>query len=472
MNILVIGNGFDIAHGLPTTYKDFLKFVEQICRIEVFHGYVNEFESKNEQFNELDTGVAKYIDTVIRHNTKPHMAVKDIYKNQQNFIIDEIIQLAKKNYWIEWFQKSETLIEDGWIDCESEISRVIQRFEEIYKLIPCKISNLSEDEQKTINFFLKAESMTDRITKSGFMKYKEIMTNDLNRLIRCLELYLEDCVRNIDKSLLSTDIYNLAVDKVLSFNYTDTYTRLYSCKNRNIEYDYIHGKSKINQESANNMVLGIDEYLNNDECRNNTIFIEFKKYFQRIHKATGCSYKGWLEEIEESNCEEHNVYIFGHSLDCTDKDVLEELITNDKVRTSIFYKDAEQYGKQIANLVKLLKKDVLISMTYANNPKIKFVLQKPMIDKQNSEWQILNDINSLWKLHELNTAEIIILSDRINQKIEGKNLSYFYNQRKVISLYDALIPCGWCNEKNRNILLDIAYLLFDEEELIIQLSQP
>ncbi len=29
MNILVIGNGFDIAHGLPTTYKDFLKFIEK-----------------------------------------------------------------------------------------------------------------------------------------------------------------------------------------------------------------------------------------------------------------------------------------------------------------------------------------------------------------------------------------------------------------------------------------------------------
>lgn len=28
MNILVIGNGFDLAHGLPTRYTDFLKFTE------------------------------------------------------------------------------------------------------------------------------------------------------------------------------------------------------------------------------------------------------------------------------------------------------------------------------------------------------------------------------------------------------------------------------------------------------------
>ena len=28
MNILVIGNGFDLAHDLPTKYNDFLEFVE------------------------------------------------------------------------------------------------------------------------------------------------------------------------------------------------------------------------------------------------------------------------------------------------------------------------------------------------------------------------------------------------------------------------------------------------------------
>ncbi|OOM09319.1 AbiH family protein [Clostridium saccharobutylicum] len=28
MNLLVIGNGFDLAHGLPTKYSDFLGFVK------------------------------------------------------------------------------------------------------------------------------------------------------------------------------------------------------------------------------------------------------------------------------------------------------------------------------------------------------------------------------------------------------------------------------------------------------------
>lgn len=37
MNILVIGNGFDLAHKLPTSYKDFLGFIT----------YVNSFYNSN-----------------------------------------------------------------------------------------------------------------------------------------------------------------------------------------------------------------------------------------------------------------------------------------------------------------------------------------------------------------------------------------------------------------------------------------
>ena len=32
MNILIIGNGFDLAHGLPTTYSDVLNFLYYITK--------------------------------------------------------------------------------------------------------------------------------------------------------------------------------------------------------------------------------------------------------------------------------------------------------------------------------------------------------------------------------------------------------------------------------------------------------
>ena len=48
LNILVLGNGFDLAHGLPTSYKDFLDYlsvIEFLCDEHNKHqSYPNEKE--------------------------------------------------------------------------------------------------------------------------------------------------------------------------------------------------------------------------------------------------------------------------------------------------------------------------------------------------------------------------------------------------------------------------------------------
>lgn len=46
MNILVVGNGFDLAHGLPTKYGDFLEF---IYALRMFECNKNWFNSDSEK---------------------------------------------------------------------------------------------------------------------------------------------------------------------------------------------------------------------------------------------------------------------------------------------------------------------------------------------------------------------------------------------------------------------------------------
>lgn len=43
MNILVIGNGFDLAHGLKTTYKDFLIFCNKGTEYDEIINGENEY---------------------------------------------------------------------------------------------------------------------------------------------------------------------------------------------------------------------------------------------------------------------------------------------------------------------------------------------------------------------------------------------------------------------------------------------
>ena len=46
MNILIIGNGFDLAHRLPTSYTDFLKFFHSVEKMPIFCGTNKEYEER------------------------------------------------------------------------------------------------------------------------------------------------------------------------------------------------------------------------------------------------------------------------------------------------------------------------------------------------------------------------------------------------------------------------------------------
>ena len=102
------------------------------------------------------------------------------------------------------------------------------------------------------------------------------------------------------------------------------------------------------------MVLGIDEYLDERERNRQLEYVAFKKYYQRIFKHTDYFYSDWFKSSLPKN-----LYIIGHSLDVTDKEVLKYLILHQNVQTTIFYHNKESNGKQIANLVKLIGYDNL-----------------------------------------------------------------------------------------------------------------
>lgn len=372
MNILVIGNGFDLAHGLQTSYRDFLRFTDEFMIYKKAKDNGQELSWNDDD----DTRFFQYFIDLFNKSQNDEKAKK---------IINELYMLIKDNVWLSHFKDAQ--IEKGWIDFESEISRVVQTLEDVRKVVENSLMQGKRD--------VKIEEYQKRILRhvgngvenieNAVKIPKERGLKDLDRLIRCLEIYLSDYINNIHQEKTLPDIEYLPVlDKILSFNYTNTYERLY--KNHSyMEFDYIHGKADIRRNiDTNNMVLGIDEYLKGDEKNENVEFIAFKKYYQRIHKETGCLYKNWVAEIKsdkkiseitsihkedgkdvisKKDVKYHNLFIFGHSLDITDKDVLKDLIMNDNVQTVIYYMDRDDYGKKIANLVKVIGQDELIRRT-------------------------------------------------------------------------------------------------------------
>lgn len=143
------------------------------------------------------------------------------------------------------------------------------------------------------------------------------------------------------------------------------------------------------------MVLGIDEYWGENERNERTNFTIFKKFSQRIQKHTGNeSYKFLkvIRQIFEKNKNSFpnfvnkldlhpygvsNVYIFGHSLDITDKDILSSFIGDDSTSVTVFCKDKGTEGELIANTIKLITEERLIEKSNNVPPKLQYkVLNK------------------------------------------------------------------------------------------------
>ena len=398
MNILVIGNGFDLAHGLPTKYGDFLEFVRVI---EKLYDELKDMWSETYIVAVLN---GCNLDSKIKNNIS--VVLKSRKSNEvlsQN--LDNLYKLVEYNFWIEYFSHGGRSGNRNWIDFESEIRDVIKSIDG-----DMQGQNFNEQIQQLSNNYLR-DVFLFRHRGLGNQKerrhitYEELrntLIQDLQDLIWAFDIYLYDFIENMQCEKISLDMKDKCFDNVLSFNYTDTYKRIYDV-NGLAQYNYIHGKTSLDHVSNNNnMVLGIDEYLSDKRKNRDIQFIAFKKFYQRIYKGTGCDYKDWIYTIKESgkaiesrlkieypvqipffkftNDTRHNLCIFGHSLDASDKDILRDLILNDNVYTTIFYFNKDDLGSKIANLVKVIGQDELIRRTGGSTKTIEFKLQQDMVE--------------------------------------------------------------------------------------------
>ena len=92
--ILLIGNGFDLAHGLPTSYSYFLDFCDKVSRIFTYLMHVDEKVYEKSALNiwEVDDSIkAKLLEWYKRRNENPDKLAVEIYNN------------IKENIWIHYF---------------------------------------------------------------------------------------------------------------------------------------------------------------------------------------------------------------------------------------------------------------------------------------------------------------------------------------------------------------------------------
>lgn len=416
MNVLLIGNGFDLAHGLPTTYRDFLNFCDSVVTISETTDYAFALlllQGICEKWNPPSSIRTQLQGALFCRDNIHH---SDLQNSAALNTVNDVYSHIHDNLWFHYFKKRLSFLGYNWIDFEKEISYVIQMLETVQITLDehSDLRRLSKKDKVALeaiseDFGKNCYSLCG--DKETLVSTRNTLSNDLDRLTHALELYLSAFVNaiNIPEADICTDIPHNP-DKVLSFNYTNTHERILNLHS-NAEYCYIHGKaSNTNTTESCNMVLGIDEYLDDDRKNSDLEFLHFKKFYQRLYKSTDSTYLTWFDTIkieysdyiEESKyalsnnttvagisiprhllkprLKMHTLYIFGHSLDVTDGDVLRQFICNDNVQTKIYYHrkhehDKSVLGQLIHNLVRIIGQDELIRRTGGSHKTIEFIPQ-------------------------------------------------------------------------------------------------
>lgn len=353
MRILILGNGFDLANGLPTRYSEFLDFIESFSSV-----YKLVTEKGINALSNTEKSKYKFMDELIF---------------EKESLCVEFQKMIDDNFWIFYFLKKQGLGEN-WIDFEKEIADVVKSLDMDMK----DLRRVNEDGDFTTLSNNLLDSFYSSRGVNGCKEVIEKMQNDLNRLIRAFEIYLSAWIDNIEIENLDEDIVNIRPNVVLTFNYSNTFERAYKGDN-DIKICHIHGvASEINkfEDEKTNIVIGIDEYLEGEAKNQNLDFVEFKKFYQRICKRNDNRYQFWLESITSESKMAHEVYIFGHSLDITDADILRSFIMLKNVKTTIFYKDKATYKRQIMNLIRMIGQENLIAKLGGKNPSLFFIKQK------------------------------------------------------------------------------------------------
>jgi hypothetical protein len=247
------------------------------------------------------------------------------------------------------------------------------------KVIVDNIKNVFEDFVKTFEIYCGAFVNNLPIVDSNFERNIRQKNNGNIDFVTIFNRIREDI----------PDVLPLwGFDKVLSFNYTNTYERVYVNEKelrQNVtgepidsqkepEICYIHGKA-----GEGNIIIGIDEYLTDGRENTDFSFIEFKKYYQRIDKRTGSTYKDWIR-----NNEKKTVYYMGHSFAETDHDILREFLMDDNTQNTILYHEPSRKRDLMQKVIKIIGKDELIKRVHGSKWNIRFEPQEEFLFSENN----------------------------------------------------------------------------------------
>ena len=344
--IILVGNGFDLAHNLPTKYEDFINWYSQ----ERLNGFENNKTKISKDI--LCTLEMKKTDDIRRDVPSNKVTIKDItdfYAFYYCHTWDDfttankdgkfkgLLDLIKKpigkfsitcSHLFENITKSiETT---GWVDIENEYYNFLRSFlseskynnpkqlnDELDFIRTKLIEYLTLVQDKYINEGIINEEIGKKITEPFNKKDLSNETFEYFKKVRKIAPFKSN-KETEDYIFSKTGQASPENILILDFNYTKT-ADLYLTKRPYIKIKHIHG----DLENSDSVIFGYGDELDRDykelsRLNNNELLRNIKsiKYLESSNYRSILSFIGW---------EKFQIYIMGHSCGNSDRTLLNTL---------------------------------------------------------------------------------------------------------------------------------------------------
>ena len=349
--IILIGNGFDLAHGLPTSYKNFIDWYWNKCKTELISCQYNTIKDDLCEFSvhENKTWISYLYGKISVINPPTGRELVEYLKNNPETIVNtcDFMNIITKSV--------ET---KGWVDIENEYYKLLVQsldknntrlnhhdlnnqlkclqnyLVEYLKLLSFESINLKQNIKDIIYSPINPQDIS--------VKEKEQIISHINYWINCdeYEFYYKMEKYNL-KGLKGDDQkdYKMLKEKLdmnnmirrypsfflpnnimfLNFNYTNTLNRYVQANNPSFEINHIHGELS----NPDSVIFGYgDELDENYKNLSNLNDNEYLKNFKSIKYLESDRYRKALQFMD---AEPYQVFILGHSCGNSDRTLLNTL---------------------------------------------------------------------------------------------------------------------------------------------------
>lgn len=326
--VIIIGNGFDLAHGLKTSYQDFIENywlqVENLDYEDELISFVRFVD------NDREIGGSKSANDIKNKLTIGNTRYANL--NYKNNFFGLINQDHNKYGWvdIEMLYYSRMKI---FLKSSNSIQEKLELIRQLNNEIECITKIFEEYLVKNVKpqiFHSKIKSLDNGFWSDKFYLYSD--REDFKR-----EFAEKHISFLIQKKLRDSDSNKFEKTLILNFNFTNVINN-YDIPNSQIIK--IHGEL-LSKESP--ILIGFgdesDSFYKEIEDYDKNEFLKFIKSFYYLQSD---EYKKAFDFFES---DEFQIHIMGHSCALSDRTLLESLVNNENCKSVKIFYHANQDGK-------------------------------------------------------------------------------------------------------------------------------